>query len=129
MIITITTVLASVKIAFFLGGIEIKNHEVQPKDLFYTPPIALRHLLKYLRRDWIIWEPACGGNHIVRELTKNEFTVIGTDLNKKRMPINFLTCIPPDFDCIVTNPPYSITTDFLERAFALRNCMKKMAFK
>jgi hypothetical protein len=49
-------------------------------DDFQTPPAALKPLLPYLKKQWLIWECAC----------------------------------------IVTNPPYSLKQQFLERAYSLK---------
>jgi hypothetical protein len=63
-------------------------------DNFQTPATALDCLVPYLRRDWMVWEPACGG-------------------------VNFLEADAGRYDCIVTNPPFSIKEKFLARCYAL----------
>ena len=87
------------------------------KDKFYTPPIALRPLLPYLRPEWRIWEPCCGGGAIVTELCSKGFDVFGTDIVEPHGR-DFLTWKPEYFDAVVTNPPYSKGDDLLERCYS-----------
>ena len=83
-------------------------------DDYQTPPEALWPLLPYLNPDLTIWECACGKGNLVKELRQEGFAVIGTDKEK-----DFLIWQPERFDCIVTNPPYSLKTEFLRRAYEL----------
>src|SRR6516165_6846352 len=85
-------------------------------DDYQTPPEALLPLLPYLRRDWTIWECACGKGYLVNALRQTGFRVIATDKKDGR---DFLTWQPEDWDCNVTNPPFSLKTEFLARAYEL----------
>lgn len=85
-------------------------------DDYQTPSIALRPLLPYLKKNWIIWECAEGKGNLTRELIEREFKVIGTDILKGQ---DFLTYEPDKYDCIITNPPYSLKERFLERCYNL----------
>lgn len=85
-------------------------------DDFQTPPIALKPLIPYLKEGWIIWECACGKGNLVKGLEEAGFRVIGTDILTGH---DFLTYEPVYYDCIVTNPPYSLKQEFLERAYEL----------
>ena len=49
-------------------------------------------------------------------MTKEGYNVIGSDILTGE---DFLTWKPEEFDCIVTNPPYSIKQKFLERCYKL----------
>ncbi len=83
---------------------------------FQTPNSAIEPLLPYLKKEWIIWEPACGKGNIVKYLTLKEYFVIGTDILTGE---DFLNYIPEDFSCIITNPPYTLKQQFLERCYQL----------
>lgn len=83
---------------------------------FQTPNIAIDPLLPYLRKEWVIWECACGKGNIVNYLSNQGFLVEGTD---KLTRHDFLSWSPDKFDCIITNPPYSIKQKFLERCYKL----------
>lgn len=97
-------------------------NEVDGRDAFQTPNYATEILVPFLQ-DIIaplsvrIWECAAGLGKMANYLIKREFTffeVTSTDLlydppNK----LNFLTENPSfSFDCIVTNPPFSLKRKF-----------------
>jgi len=86
-----------------------------PND-FQTPPEALLPLYPYLKREWTIWECAAGQGNLVRELESRGYRVYASDILDG---CDFLSCQPPQFDCIVTNPPYSLKQKFLERCYEL----------
>lgn len=83
---------------------------------FQTPPYAVKPLLPFLKKDWVIWECASGKGNLVKTLENEGFKVIGTDILQG---YDFLKWKPEKFDCIVTNPPYSLRYEFLERAYEL----------
>lgn len=83
---------------------------------FQTPIEALKPLLPYLKKEWLIWECACGRGNIVNFLNLNGFLTVGTDLLTGH---DFLSYEPGEYDCIITNPPYSIKQKFLERCYQL----------
>jgi len=85
-------------------------------DNFQTPPIALKPLVPYLKRGWTIWEPAEGKGNLSNALREMGFKVVGTDILTGH---DFLSCAPPEFDCIITNPPYSLRYEFIERCYEL----------
>ncbi|MBI5806288.1 tRNA (adenine-N(6)-)-methyltransferase [candidate division TA06 bacterium] len=84
---------------------------------FQTPAQALHPLYQYLKKDWTIWECAQGKGNIVRELRARGWKVIGTDILDGH---DYLSYLPSRFNCMITNPPYSIKQLFLERAYSLQ---------
>ena len=83
-------------------------------DIYQTPLYAVVPLFKYIPVDWVIWEPACGNGNIVSAFKQNGYKVFGTDII---MGDDFLTDNSPRlWDCIITNPPFSLKTGFIERA-------------
>jgi len=86
-----------------------------PND-FQTPPEALAPLYPYLKKEWMIWECAAGQGKLVRELESKGYSVHGSDILDG---CDFLSYSPPQFDCIITNPPYSIKQKFLGRCYGL----------
>ena len=69
----------------------------------------------------VIWEPACGEGHISKVLAAHGYEVISTDLIYRGFgepePMDFLTETFSDFEGdIITNPPYGIALDFIQRA-------------
>ena len=85
-------------------------------DDFQTPPEALYPLLPYLKKEWAIWECACGKGNLSDFLKEQGYNVIATDIMTGH---DFLKWKPEKFDCIVTNPPYSLKQQFLERCYKL----------
>jgi hypothetical protein len=60
-----------------------------------------------------VWEPACGQNHMV-DVLKTKFTnVIGTDIQTGN---DFLTSQMLEADACVTNPPFSLSVEFIKKA-------------
>ena len=84
---------------------------------FQTPVEALNPLLPYLKKDHLIWECACGKGNLVKALNGKGFSTVGTDILTGD---DFLKWQPEKFDCIITNPPYSIKQQFLERCYELK---------
>ena len=80
-------------------------------DEFGTPEIAVNPLVKHLNREWKIWEPSATKSGIIDGLEKYGFKVIGTTTDFISTDV--------EFDCIVTNPPYTKKEEFLERAYSL----------
>ena len=92
-------------------------------DDFQTQPEALQPLIPYLKKEWTIWECACGKGNLVKGLEEKGFNVIGTDLyvDYGNEPFrNFLDDTPSQsFNCIITNPPFKYKQQFLERCYEL----------
>jgi hypothetical protein len=89
-------------------------------DNLYTPYHAITPLLKYLplenKGNITIWECCDSGNSKITELLKKEgFNVVSTDIETG---FNFLTDTPDfEFDMIITNPPYSLKTEFIKKCY------------
>jgi len=94
----------------------IKNMGTGHADDFQTPAYALKPLLPFLDKNWTIWECACGKGNLVNGLRDFGFVTFGTDITAG---FDFRMFEPVDYDCIITNPPFSIKQEFLERAYIL----------
>jgi len=90
-------------------------HGFAPDD-FQTPPEALMPLLPFLKKNWTIWECAQGKGYLTQALRVYGYQVIGSDILTGQ---DFLVWKPEQFDCIITNPPYSAKHKFLIRCYAL----------
>lgn len=91
------------------------TESVSGRDLFQTPNYATDLLVPFFKKLCEVWECAAGLKKIANRLSFYGFKVTASDLCY-RNPINFLSQIPPfDFDCIVTNPPFSLKRKFYER--------------
>jgi hypothetical protein len=88
-------------------------------DLYETPAWVTAALLaEGFREPDAVWEPACGSGKMLRVLDMLlPCTVIGSDLSEGH---DFLRGqLPFGCDCIVTNPPYDLATEFITRSLAL----------
>lgn len=87
-------------------------------DACQTPAYAIDPLLPYLDRSWTIWEPAAGEGLLVDALSDSNFEmIIGSDILTGS---NFFEFEPDqEWDCIVTNPPFSLKYRWMERCYQL----------
>jgi hypothetical protein len=95
-------------------------------DLYETPPIAVRELLRVESVPQAVWEPACGPGSIVRELRASGRTVIATDLvdygcdgSEARRDFLMERAAPQGVSGIVTNPPFKLAEKFAAHAITL----------
>lgn len=85
-------------------------------DDFQTPKNAILPIIKYLDKSKVVWECACGFGNLVSSFRQAGFTCFGTDIKDG---YDFLTYSPENYDYIVTNPPFSLKQQFLERCYRL----------
>lgn len=83
------------------------------RDHCQTPPYAILPLLPYLPGNWTIWEPAAADGLLSTALLDRGFKVLSSSND-------FFQFKPEQWwDCIVTNPPFSQATKWMERCFDL----------
>lgn len=92
-----------------------KRVKFDEPDECYTPEIAVKLLLPYLKKDWIIWDCAFGSGRLAQHFKNYGFKVVG---NKNEDFMNGIF-FRKEADCIITNPPYSKKDLFLSRAFEI----------
>ncbi|CAK0770365.1 conserved hypothetical protein [Gammaproteobacteria bacterium] len=113
------------------GGAMDRAHSIvgdhkagRPDDDFYaTPPEAVDALLSRELWSGVIWEPACGDGAISKRLEQLEYQVYSSDFNDHgygQVGVDFLDCANTPYRFMITNPPYNITTEWIERAHDLR---------
>ena len=93
-------------------------------DIFNTPTKAVDVILKYIPKNKVIWECTNGDGAISKYLEEKGYTVIKTDIRSDKCDfggLDFLKNLQPPkhYDIILTNPPYSYKTQFLERAYKI----------
>ena len=88
----------------------------EKNDELYTPREAIIPILKYLDKNKTYWECTdFGESNITKILKENGFNVISTSKEE----LDFLKDKPNfDFDFIITNPPYSLKDQFLEKCYS-----------
>ena len=93
------------------GNTAYKRHE---SDFYPTPANVTCALLDFLELPigTTIWEPACGEGHMAEVMRDYGYEVIATDLQQGD---DFLTSGDYNCDWIITNPPFSIADQFIQR--------------
>jgi len=102
---------------------------VEPFDFYKTPECATRALLWREKFEGEIWECASGDGAISKVLEAAGYCVVSSDIQDAdhvygRRGVDFLESTFMA-DNIVTNPPYSLAQEFVERALSLSK--KKVA--
>lgn len=86
-------------------------------DEFYTPMYAVLPITKYLKSFSTIWCPFdTEQSNFVKHFRSLGHTVIATHIDTGT---DFFDCEIPDCDYIISNPPYSLKTEVLERLFKI----------
>lgn len=85
-------------------------------DEFYTPVYAVKPIMKYLKPNSVIWCPFdLPQSNFVKELSKDGHKVISSHISTGD---NFFKSEPPTgCDYIISNPPYSLKGEVLQRLF------------
>lgn len=87
-------------------------------DEFYTPKYAVKPILEFIEPKSTIWCPFdTEQSHFVKLLKEEGHSVINTHLD---MGIDFFEYEPKEYDYIISNPPYSLKVEVLERLFSLK---------
>ena len=83
-------------------------------DEVYTPEYAVKPILKHIPKNVSkIWCPFDEeDSEYVKILSNAGFEVIASHIDKGQ---NFFTYEPENYDCIISNPPFSIKDDILKR--------------
>lgn len=97
------------------------GYDRKERDLYETPEWATLAVVPHLpvgpEAGYTIWEPAAGGGKMVAALAKAGFRVSASDIVYGQ---DFLTQpAPKPFTAIITNPPYELATEFIERSLSL----------
>ena len=86
-------------------------------DEFYTPLYAIKPITKYIKPHSTIWCPFDTEDSLfVKEFKAIGQRVIATHISSGT---DFFNCDIPECDYIVSNPPYSLKTEVLERLFSI----------
>lgn len=110
------------------------EQEREQNDYYATPPSAVEELLKRESFNKYVLEPAVGGGSIAEVLKSHGHIVQSMDIVDRGYEgtevRDFLQTSKNDLICspdIVTNPPYSIATEFVEHALDISMDSVKVA--
>jgi hypothetical protein len=87
------------------------------RDHYPTPAWVTEAILPHIpARVRTVWEPTCGGGHMVEVLRSAGYGITATDIETG---VDFLACSTADVDAIICNPPYKQAQEFIEHAIEL----------
>ena len=108
-----------------LGASNHTDKERQQHDFYASHPSAIDRLLKKVQLHHNIWECACGQGDLSKRLLENGYNVVSTDLvdrgygdggrdflMEQEFPFR-------DDCCILTNPPFKASLEFIEHALRI----------
>ena len=118
-----------------LVGSSEKTREVM--DFYPTPPYATQKLLEMETFTGTIYEPACGDGAITKVLKEfySDRPIYSTDLIDRgygeRRDLNFLTedYTGSTIENIITNPPYKLAQEFIEKSLKVADSKVAMLLK
>ena len=103
-------------------------------DYYATPPKAVEELLKREQFNHYVWECAVGGGHIADVLKQNGYDIRCSDIVDRGYTdtevVDFLHTERDKNDFardIITNPPYSMATEFVKHALNISMDITKVA--
>jgi hypothetical protein len=94
-------------------------------DLYETPDVATKALLRVERIPHKVWEPASGRGAIVRVLRAAGHEVYTSDIVERDFPLDMvsdfltMTAVPEGCEAILTNPPFQWAEEFVAHALKL----------
>jgi hypothetical protein len=106
-------------------GRQDRYEDNKEHDIYETNPIYLEDLFKYeeYKKDGTYYEPCWGINkYLYNKLKVDGYDVSGADILDG---VDFLEC-NAEFDYIITNPPFNLNLEFIEKAF--RVARRKISF-
>lgn len=108
----------------FARKIQGDNGDREENDFYPTPERATEELLKRIEVSGTVWECACGDGAISELLPKDTISTDLIDRGYGEPNIDFLKTTKK-VDWIITNPPYSLATEFVKHAL---DCADNVAF-
>jgi len=112
-----------------MGSNQFSTHEREEHDFYATNPQALE-LFPLLEELTDVWECAVGMGHLAEVLKRNKKLARASDLIDRGYPnteiIDFLEYDGQWYGDILTNPPFRLSTQFLEKAMSIVDSGRKV---
>lgn len=99
-------------------GLKLDNLDRAKNDLYPTPHWVTQALIDHERFDGTICEPARGNLNIVKVFNNNSLSMMYSDISEEHGNNDFLESTDR-YDHIITNPPFPLATEFIEKAVEL----------
>lgn len=99
------------------------GYERKERDLYETPAWATEALLPHLPAGISsVLEPACASGKMVAVLQVAGYQVYSSDISQG---VDFLDQTREDglFDAVITNPPYELAREFIEKSLTIADCV------
>ena len=93
----------------------LRNGRFNEKDEYYTPRILVDAIIPYVDPSWRVWCPFdTADSEFVTGLTEN-----GNHVEHSHIwdGMDFFEYEPHDYDCIISNPPFTRKLDVLRRLY------------
>jgi len=112
-----------------MKGLNLANSSTKNKrkeaDFYPTPPDVTQALIDTgCIPKGCIWEPACGDGHMGFVFEKNGYSVLASDIRATpyaHFQRDFMAApLPAPVTAVVTNPPFNLSTEFIQRCVDLR---------
>lgn len=114
-----------------VGASNHSNGERQNEDFYASHPEAGEWLMRLEKFDGPIWECCCGAGHLSKVFESHGYQVKSTDLIDRGYGeggVNFLDPKITEWNgCIISNPPFSIAQEIIEKALAIIPVGQKVA--
>ena len=92
-------------------------YRLNDKDEYYTPPILVKPILKYIKPKSVIWCPFdTFESEFVQQLTLDGHIVIHSHIWDGQ---DFFEFEPEGYDYIISNPPFTKKLEVLDRLYKL----------
>ena len=99
--------------------LDLITKNTKENDEYYTPKYAIYPLLKYIRKDAVVWCPFdLEESNFVRLLREHGCKVIFSHISLGQDFFNYLP--EGKIDYIISNPPYSLKTEVFKKLFELK---------
>ena len=87
-------------------------------DEVYTPSFAvepiIKHIPKNIKKIWCPFDDS--ESEYVKILKRERYEVINSHIDERK---NFFEYEPEEYDCIISNPPFSLKDEILKRLYEL----------
>lgn len=95
----------------------LNTNSFNKKDEYYTPKILVEPIIKYIQPKSVVWCPFdTESSEFVIMLKEAGHTVIYSHIWDGQ---DFFTYEPEEYDCIVSNPPFTRKLEVLERLYKI----------